>query len=212
MRFTSLESASDRPTSYWGEICVGGTSLRSFDQPSRREARRCQGVSLFDAASRGDDRQVESGHAFFSYSHRDLHWLEEIQLHLNGLAAGRILETWSAHRIQAGDAWYEKIEEAIERATVAILLISPPFLASEFIRREEVPRLLLRRQYEGLTIFPIMCRPSVWRGVGWLAGMQVRPRDCRPLSVRTCPQREAVVAQIAEELFEVIRRPVGTIR
>ena len=62
---------------------------------------------------------------------------------------------------------------AIEKAKVAILLVSPAFLASEFIRTEELPRLLRNcdpnsepgnvndEMAEGMLILPILLRPCL---------------------------------------------------
>ena len=45
--------------------------------------------------------------------------------------------------------WYPAIEKALNEASAAILLVSADFLISEFIRNEEIPRLLERREKEG---------------------------------------------------------------
>ena len=52
--------------------------------------------------------------------------------------------------------------DAMARATVAVLLVSADFLTSDFILDEEVPKLLKRRDQEGLLIFPILIKPCAW--------------------------------------------------
>jgi hypothetical protein len=111
-----------------------------------------------------------------------------------------------------GDDWYEAIQQAIERASVAILLISADFLTSKFILEQEVPPLLERRQAEGLHIVPVIVWPCPWKRVSWLSRIQSRPKDGRALSAGNEHQIEADLAAIAEEVITLIEnpRPVAT--
>jgi hypothetical protein len=151
---------------------------------------------------------------FISYSHEDKRWRERLERQLTTLMAEGLLDVWSDQAIRAGESVYERIAEAITRARIAILLVSADFLTSEFIRNEEVPRLLERRSEQGMQIVPVICRPCPWRQVHWLSSMLVRPQDGRPLSVRTLPQSEAELAAIAEEVYRIVRQgeEVGTLR
>jgi hypothetical protein len=85
-------------------------------------------------------------------------------------------------------------------------LISAHFLTSSFILQEEVSRLLTRRQQEGLPIVPILVTPCPWRQVPWLARMQLRPIDARPLSAGNEHQIETELTAIAEEIAALIQR------
>ena len=71
------------------------------------------------------------------------------------------LDFWTDDRIRIGDAWFKKIEDAINAASVAILLVSADFLVSPFIVREEIERLLKLPDQEGLVIFPILVGPCL---------------------------------------------------
>ncbi|HVG09871.1 MAG TPA: toll/interleukin-1 receptor domain-containing protein [Thermoanaerobaculia bacterium] len=87
---------------------------------------------------------------FLSYSHQDEDWKDRVATALKALELQNELEVWDDRRITAGDGWFAEIEQAINRAAVAVLLISSDFLASGFIRGTEVPHLLKRHQEEGL--------------------------------------------------------------
>ncbi len=58
---------------------------------------------------------------FLSYSHQDEVWKKRVSQQLRVLGE---LEVWDDRRIAVGTEWYPEIEEAIERAQVALLLIS----------------------------------------------------------------------------------------
>ncbi len=143
---------------------------------------------------------------FISYSHRDEMWKDRLLTQLGVLQQQSILELWLDRRIGAGADWYQEICKAMEAAHVAVLLISAHFLTSSFILREEVSRFLTRRQQEGLPIIPILLTPCPWEEVPWLARMQLRPIDARPLSAGNDHQIETELTAIAKEIAALIRR------
>ena len=61
---------------------------------------------------------------FISYSHKDEAWKERLVTQLRVLQMEGLLDVWDDRRIEAGDDWYPEIQKAIERAALAILLIS----------------------------------------------------------------------------------------
>src|SRR4030095_11608412 len=133
-------------------------------------------------------------------------WKDRLLTQLGVLQQQSILELWHDRRIGAGADWYQDICKAMEAAHVAVLLISAHFLTSSFILQEEVSRLLTRRQQEGLPIVPILVTPCSWRQVPWLARMQLRPIDARPLSAGNDHQIETDLTAIAEEIADLIQR------
>jgi tetratricopeptide (TPR) repeat protein len=143
---------------------------------------------------------------FISYSHKDEEWKDRLVTHLRVLQMEHILDVWDDRRIGAGDDWYPEILDAMGRASVAILMVSADFLTSEFILGEEVPHLLQRREKEGLRVFPVIVKPCAWKRVKWLARMQVRPKDGRPLSAGDEHQIDADLSAIAEEIADMMGR------
>lgn len=89
--------------------------------------------------------------AFISYSHKDSKWLEKLQTMLVPLTRGG-LKVWSDEQIKPGSRWREEIKMALADAKVAILLVSPHFLASEFINNKELPELFNAAEKDGLRI------------------------------------------------------------
>jgi hypothetical protein len=73
------------------------------------------------------------------------------------------LQRWDDSRIQPGDIWLDEIEQALARAQVALLLVSPDFLASDFIRRKELPCLFEAAQNDGLKILWVPLLPCSWK-------------------------------------------------
>jgi hypothetical protein len=141
---------------------------------------------------------------FISYCHKDEVWKDRLVTQLGVLQQQSILDLWDDSRIGAGEDWYQKIQEAITRASVAVLLVSADFLNSEFILSEEIPSLMKRRDNEGLRIFPVIISPCLWERVKWLAQMCVRPKDGKSISSGTEHQIDADLTAIADEVADII--------
>jgi len=82
--------------------------------------------------------------------------------HEAGRAAMRgLVDVWHDRRIEAGNAWYKSIQDAMDDCDLSLLLVSPDHLASRFIQAEEQPKLLQCRQELQLRVIPIIVRPCV---------------------------------------------------
>ena len=67
---------------------------------------------------------------FISYSHADKEWLDRLRRHLKPLVREGDLDCWDDTHIRPGDDWKQEIENALDTAQVAVLLISADFFAS----------------------------------------------------------------------------------
>lgn len=100
---------------------------------------------------------------FVSYSHRDEKWLRRLQVHLAPLLRQRPLDVWEDTRLEAGDEWRVEIQRAIQGAAVAVLLVSPDFLASDFIDKDELPPILARADAGKLRIMWLAVSHSLYK-------------------------------------------------
>ncbi len=80
---------------------------------------------------------------FVSYSHHDADWRAALFDRCIATTSGDCL-VWSDAQLRAGDAWCPQIEAQLAACSVAVLLVSPNFLASSFIRERELPLILAR--------------------------------------------------------------------
>ncbi len=142
---------------------------------------------------------------FISYSHEDEPEKDQLLTHLDVLQKAGLIDLWSDDRISGGGDWEQEITEAMNKATVAILLISANFLTSDFILGVEVPTLLKRRKEEGLYIFPVIARACYWEAFGWLGEMNVRPRDNKPVWGSGRPVDKELKA-ITREIAGIVNR------
>jgi len=171
------------------------TGARRAEPAMSRALRRANG-----RLQRGKPDDPGGPLVFISYSHRDKAWEGKLVRHLAVLKG--VLQTWDDAHISAGHDWRSAIERAMHVCQVAILMISPDFLASPFICDVEVVRLLRRREREGLVILPVIVRPCAWDCIPWLSHMMVRPTDGRPIS--TSGQVDTDFSAIAREVCSLV--------
>ena len=146
---------------------------------------------------------------FICYSREDKRLREKVVSHLFVPSKQGLLDVWDDQRIGAGQDWFAKIQEAMQRARVAILLISHNFLTSNFILREELPKLLERREKEGMKIVPILLSDCDWQAVDWLAAMQMRPDPKVPLESLRGGKVNSALTKIVREVRELLASPKG---
>lgn len=149
---------------------------------------------------------------FISYSHRDKEWLERLRVHLKPLQREALLEVWDDTRIAAGQRWREEIQKAIETATVAVFLVSPDFLASDFIHGEELPPLLEAAERRGMTILLLLVSPCWFEQATWLSRLQTVNDPRRTLLQMTRDEQEATFVKLAQEVHSALTRPVTELR
>jgi small GTP-binding protein len=118
---------------------------------------------------------------FISYSHKDEEFKDKLVTMLAGLQRRGVVDVWQDRRIEAGDEWYQAIQDAMNECDMALLLVSDDFIASRFIQEEELTRLLQRRQEEGLRVVPIIVRPCPWQSEPVLKDLQALPKDGKPV-------------------------------
>ena len=100
---------------------------------------------------------------FFSYSRKDAKWLEQFKTMLAPAVKADALSMWDDSQIQAGQQWREQIARALKSAKVAVLLVRPDLLASQFIRDNELPELLNAAASEELIILWVYLSACIYQ-------------------------------------------------
>ena len=159
-----------------------------------------QGQPLQSAAAKPERRQL-----FISYSHRDGEWVERLRRMIRPLEQRYGLERWDDSRIQAGGLWKQEIEQALASASVALLMVSADFLASDFVTLSELPPLFLAAKQEGLRILWLPLRPSLWKHIPEIEQYQAVIPPGRTLAEMAEVEQERVFVQIAELILSTFQ-------
>jgi hypothetical protein len=142
---------------------------------------------------------------FISYSHKDARWLDSVREQLAVLEREGLIDVFEDTRIGAGEEWYPRLNDEMLEARLSLLLISPAFLTSTFIREEEVPRLFGQHEVDGMAIYPLLIRDCPWQQVSWLTRWQMRPTDARPVASLRGAARDKCLADVAREIASIMK-------
>ncbi|UCE61188.1 MAG: GTP-binding protein [Phycisphaerales bacterium] len=138
---------------------------------------------------------------FISYAHADGEWLQRFNIMLKPLVRDGRITTWSDEDISASHLWREEIDRSLKMARSGLLLVSPAFLASDFIMKHEVP-YLLRAHEEGRTriIFAVLSE-CFWNETP-LKDIQAAHDPGKPLDGLPDADCSAVVKSICQKLMK----------
>ena len=188
----------------------GPTKATSDSAPGDLETKRVNRevtAILTDAAQSFVTTEVkrsERPKLFISYSHVDTSCVDRLLVHLKPLERSNTIICWSDKRLRTGDKWKAEIEQNLNEAVIAVLLISADFLASDFIVNNELPPLLINADAKGLRILPVILKPCGFRRDPVLSTFQSANDPATPLLGMTAIEQEALYDKIAEEIAKEI--------
>lgn len=127
--------------------------------------------------------------------------------HLRCYEQESLLDVWADTRIKTGQDWKREIALALDRASVAILLISADFLASEFIRNNELPPLLEAARTDGVKIMPVILGHCGYESMPHLKKFQAINSPSKPVSSMSVTARDKLWAQLAKSIADELPLP-----
>jgi formylglycine-generating enzyme required for sulfatase activity len=147
---------------------------------------------------------VQRHELFICYSQKDRVFLDQFWIHLKPLEMLYGLQRWDDSLIQPGDIWLEEIEGALGRAQVALLLVSPDFLASDFIQRQELPKLFEAASKGGLKILWLPIRPCSWKCYPQIVQYQAVGSVNPTLADPSRAKRDREIVNIIDCIYEIL--------
>ncbi len=118
---------------------------------------------------------------FISYARQDEVFKDELIRHLNPLVRNNTIKSWHDGILMVGEEWEPSIKKQIEEADVILLLISPDFMASDYIDDVEISKSLDRSRKRETVIVPIIIRPTNYSSFE-ISKYQALPKDGKPVS------------------------------
>ena len=133
----------------------------------------------------------------------DTEWAEQLYQFLNIILAGSNLAVWSDAKIMPGQGCDESIKSAIETTKIAILLVSPSYLVSQYTVNCELQNLLDWAAENIIEIVPIIVEASEIKPDSPLAKYQfLNPRN-QPLNDLNDWKKERFFVELAEVIYQL---------
>jgi CheY-like chemotaxis protein len=114
---------------------------------------------------------------FISYSHSDSRFKDDFEKHMAPLSKYGEIKLWSDTQIRPSEQWLEAIQEAMDRAQVAVMLVSKNYLSSRFCTDVELPRFVEAQAQRGLKLVAVIIKDCYWQSVPAIGQSQVLPLD-----------------------------------
>ncbi|WP_313552352.1 toll/interleukin-1 receptor domain-containing protein [Pseudomonas sp.] len=138
---------------------------------------------------------------FFSYSHDDEQYRDQLEAHLASLKHEGLIESWHDRRLLAGGSLDNEIDQQINAADIILLLVSASFLNSRYCYSIEMSRALERHQAKEAWVVPVIVRPCDWHSTP-LGGLLAAPKDGK--AITTWPNFDEAYVDVARQIRLVI--------
>lgn len=153
----------------------------------------------------GPDASIEArkgSSVFVSYARADSAYLSRVLVHLRPLERSGRIDLWHDGKLAPGRPWRPELDRALMRASVAVLIVSANFMASDFIYESELPPLVRRAKAEGVSIFPIVFGHCLFDENEHLAGLQLFNDPEHPIAHLPPGEADAILVKMAKAVRE----------
>jgi TIR domain len=141
---------------------------------------------------------------FVSYSHQDDTFRHELETNLKPYLRAGSFTSYSDQQIAPGSQWFPEIESALANSKIAVLLVSPDFLASDFIHEHELGPLLNKAEQGGVKILWVSVRDSSYK-VTPLNNYQAVHDPRNALAKMTQADRDSAWVTICEKIEKAVQ-------
>lgn len=148
---------------------------------------------------------------FISYAHEDRQWLDRILQHLQPLVTAGTITIWSDESIKVGQFWRKELDEAIGRARVALLLVSPSYLRSDFVAAQEFPALVRAAEERRTVLTWVLLSEATYQSTP-VAQLQAVHDLGQPLDTLETDVLEGALSEIANKIVEAFRTGAPAVR
>jgi replicative DNA helicase len=144
---------------------------------------------------------------FISYSHEDEALKNELLVHLSALKREGLVDVWHDRLLRPGQKFDGAIEEQIAAASVILLLVSAPFINSDYCAEKEMVAAFERSRKGDAIVISIILRPCQWASIPLKSGdnlgaYMALPQDAR--AVTKFDNRDEAWDQIVVQLRKIL--------
>lgn len=119
---------------------------------------------------------------FFCYAHEDMQLRHALDAHLDLLEREGLVAPWFDGRITPGAEWSAAIEQNLRASDIVVFLISPAFLASQYIAEVEMRIALELHRARKACLLPVLVAPVADFASLPLGQLQALPSGALPIT------------------------------
>ena len=138
---------------------------------------------------------------FYSYSHKDARYRDDMEKTLSQLKRKSLLKDWSDLNIPPGRRISEEIREKMDETDIFVFLLSPDFIASEECMKEWQYAKQLDTEGKAIFRIPIILRDCSWEDLLRDDDLKALPKDGNPV---TSGDQDTAWKQVYEGIKDVI--------
>jgi hypothetical protein len=165
---------------------------------------------------------------FISYSHENEIWLTEwLDPVLQTVNPRCLLKQWQRtfrnenvefwfdrerdKGLRGGERWCERIFKEIDKADIALLLVTQQFVISPFIMDEELPHILTRHKKHEMEVLPLLVQPTRLKDLPTGDFLQWAPGKPTPLS-SYFDRGDNAFAEACNEVLDALEQTIVRVR
>ena len=147
-------------------------------------------------------RNTFHANLFYSYSHRDARYRQNMETALSQLRREQLLQEWSDLNIIPGQPISSKIREKMDEADIFVFLLSPDFIDSDECMREWKHAKQLSAEGKLIFRIPIIVRDCAWKDLLRNDNVKALPED--GTAVANFDNEDTAWMQVYEGIKDVI--------
>ncbi|MBB5284259.1 hypothetical protein HNQ92_002402 [Rhabdobacter roseus] len=139
---------------------------------------------------------------FIYYSHNEEKYKNEIVSSIEGIRqTGLDISYWVDDKLHSGDDFLVTIKEKLNKASIAIIIVSRSFMASEFIQKIELPALLDAAAEKGTRFLIVVAQKCHFEDTPLGKYQTVKPNTPdNPLNSMTDPEQDLVYYNLIKDI------------
>lgn len=138
---------------------------------------------------------------FISYARKDAKWKDELKTHLKPLLRGGSLSEWDDTQIKIGSIGDSEIKKALAEADMGVLLVTPSFLASDYIHDNELIPLLAKENLVWIAVSASTFEYTPFKDI------QCANDPAKPVDTNTRAKRNAVWVDLCKKIVALLENP-----
>lgn len=158
----------------------------------------------------------KSPEVFVSYSSKDKRYKDDLLKQLKVLAEQKVISAWHDGLLVPGQQWNDEIVKHLKSSRIILLLISPDFLASDYVNKVELKTAADRHQRNEACVIPVLVRNiNSWQGYPFgdlkLGDLQAVPPGAK--FIVDWENRDKAFAEVASGIQRAVEQqkiPAGT--